>query len=490
MQIIAADFERINMYTIMKGRALAIMISLAVALSMMPVVAGTAYASDEITIGGIRYELNGDNTATVTRQESSVSGDVLIPEKISYGGNKYSVTSIGEEAFNSCAGLNSIVLPKSVTSIGTYAFYGSGVTAVTFHDTMMSIGENAFDYFGELKTVSYLCGTDEQFADLIAGKNTGIAVWVEIKMHLFPLAEHKEVPATCTSSGNIAYWTCENCNTIFFEAGGEHEIKDPVILAHDHRYGPWKQLDAAQHQRVCDYNESHVERENHIWDSGKVTKPGTEKNNGEKIYTCTICGSVKKETMPIIIAKMTAKGKKGLAISWSRIQGAKGYDIFFAGCKYEKKRNDCKNLKDVKGNNILSWTKTGLKKNKAYKAYVKAYVYENGKKKYITESPLVHAYTSGGNKKFTNAKSVTVKKTKVTLKKGKTYRIKANVRKLKKKKKLMSANHAPKLRYMTSDAKVATVSRNGMITAKSKGACYVYAYAHNGVSKIIKVTVK
>ena len=30
----------------------------------------------------------------------------------------------------------------------------------------------------------------------------------------------------------------------------------------------------------------------------------------------------------------------------------------------------------------------------------------------------------------------------------------------------------------------------GKITAKGAGTCYVYVYAHNGVSKKIKVTVK
>ena len=105
----------------------------------------------------------------------------------------------------------------------------------------------------------------------------------------------------------------------------------------------------------------------------------------------------------------------------------------------------------------------------------------------------MHAYTGNGNKKYTNAKSVkikNVKKGKLTLKKGKTFKIKAKVNKVNKKKKLMPKSHAPTLRYMTSDKKLATVSSKGKIKAKAKGKCYIYAYAHNDVSKKVTVTVK
>ena len=115
---------------------------------------------------------------------------------------------------------------------------------------------------------------------------------------------------------------------------------------------------------------------------------------------------------------------------------------------------------------------------------------KNGKKTYIKTSPLVHAYSSGGSGKYTNPKAVTVSKTSVTLAAGKTFTIKAKVTKLKKGKKLIAKSHAPKLRYLSNNTAVATVSSSGKITAKSKGSCTVYAYAANGVSKKIKVTVR
>ena len=131
-----------------------------------------------------------------------------------------------------------------------------------------------------------------------------------------------------------------------------------------------------------------------------------------------------------------------------------------------------------------------LTANVKYKFQIKAWAKKNGKKKIIARSPVVHAYTANGNKKYTNVKKVKIKKKKVTVKVGKTYKIKAKIVKYKKKKKLMSKKHAPVLRYMSSDPAVATVSKKGKIKGKSKGKCDVFVFAVNGAIKTVKVTVK
>lgn len=104
------------------------------------------------------------------------------------------------------------------------------------------------------------------------------------------------------------------------------------------------------------------------------------------------------------MAKMTAKGKTGMKISWNKINGSAGYDVFF-----EKAGKKVKKANSIKGNKTFKWSKSGLKKSKEYEAYVKAYVMKDGKKKYVKESPILHAYTGKGTKKFTNAKAVKVK---------------------------------------------------------------------------------
>ena len=56
-----------------------------------------------------------------------------------------SVTSIGDWAFAACLGLTSIIIPNSVTSIGDQAFEGcSGLTSITIPNSVTSLGGGAF----------------------------------------------------------------------------------------------------------------------------------------------------------------------------------------------------------------------------------------------------------------------------------------------------------------------------------------------------------
>ena len=75
------------------------------------------YAYDiESKIDGIRYGLDTyEKTAAVIHD--TYIGYINIPEKIKYNGEIYSVTSIGNSAFQHCTGLTSITIPNSVTTI-------------------------------------------------------------------------------------------------------------------------------------------------------------------------------------------------------------------------------------------------------------------------------------------------------------------------------------------------------------------------------------
>ena len=69
----------------------------------------------------ITYKLKGDYTGYVYTAEGSIQ-TANIPEKITYEGKDYPVTSIGENAFSGCGSLTSVTIPNSVTSIGNSAF--------------------------------------------------------------------------------------------------------------------------------------------------------------------------------------------------------------------------------------------------------------------------------------------------------------------------------------------------------------------------------
>ena len=74
----------------------------------------------------LRYTITNSaaRTVSVAGYSYQISGALVIPSSVSYGGTTYSVTSIGYEAFDDCSGLTSVTIPSSVTSIGVSAFYG------------------------------------------------------------------------------------------------------------------------------------------------------------------------------------------------------------------------------------------------------------------------------------------------------------------------------------------------------------------------------
>lgn len=94
------------------------------------------------TVDGINYSLNADaKTARVT--ESTATGDIVIPEKITVDGVEYSVTSIGDYAFKDCQALTSVSMP-SVTNIDSGAFWLCSSLTSVYMPSVSSIGDDAF----------------------------------------------------------------------------------------------------------------------------------------------------------------------------------------------------------------------------------------------------------------------------------------------------------------------------------------------------------
>ena len=108
-----------------------------------------AQASFE-TIGGLRYLIDSDaKTAMLTaNNDEKYSGNIVVPEKVKASdGVEYPVTAFADNAFKDCGGLQSIIIPSSVTSLGEWCFAScSSLTSITIPSSVTSLGYACFSW--------------------------------------------------------------------------------------------------------------------------------------------------------------------------------------------------------------------------------------------------------------------------------------------------------------------------------------------------------
>ena len=185
--------------------------------------------------------------------------------------------------------------------------------------------------------------------------------------------------------------------------------------------------------------------------------------------------------LPAFFAKGKAK-KNSITLSWKKYAGATGYDVYWRYCDGSINYKKVGTVKNGK----LSITHKKLKKDREYKYFIAAYKMVEGRKIYIAKSNGIHVAMKQAA--TTNVASIKVNKKKATLAVGKTFTLKCEVKAENSSKKLVS--HTSSYRYYTTNSKVATVSKAGVIKAKGKGTCSIYVLANNGVYKKVKVKVK
>ena len=118
-------------------KILAVLLSVILICGIVPMGALTASAA---TSGYYTYTVSSGE-ATITDVDKSISGDVTIPS--TFGG--YTVTSIGDSAFNRCTNLEYVTIPIGVKSIWEYAFYGcKNLYLIDIPNNITSIGRYAF----------------------------------------------------------------------------------------------------------------------------------------------------------------------------------------------------------------------------------------------------------------------------------------------------------------------------------------------------------
>ncbi len=212
---------------------------------------------------------------------------VVIPEKI----NGIPVCTIANNAFEGCEYLESVVIPKTVTSICM----------------------GAFEWCESLRTV-YYGGTEEQWNAITVEEYnfplSGATVQFNYCAHE-ALELRDEIPASCSIEGREEHYVCLNCG-VYLSTDGNYNILTEggvTIRATGHSEVYVNRLvfcegagNTAYGCAIC-YNIqiiNYIPPRGHDYDEGTITTAAGCTEPGECTYTCLGCKKTKSEVIPAV----------------------------------------------------------------------------------------------------------------------------------------------------------------------------------------------
>ena len=174
------------------------------------------------------------------------------------------LTTIGEGAFEGCAFLTSIILPQNLTTIGESAFAGTSIRKLVLPASLTTVGDSAFVGMGDLQSVTISEG-------VVAIGKSAFAELAALKSVTFP--------KSLTTIGAEAFRGCAGLLSLTYP--GTRDEWNAIEME-----GAW---DTEKLPNViCSDGASCI---NHTLDDGVVTKEMTCLEHGNRMYTCSVCGS-------------------------------------------------------------------------------------------------------------------------------------------------------------------------------------------------------
>ncbi len=187
-------------------------------VAALATVAASAYDFEE---GGIYYNISSttDKTVSVTylnkentngwdeynTADGAYTGDISVPEQITYNGTTYNVTTIGDHAFENCTGLQSIELPEGITELGIYAFWSAkSLESISLPKSILKLG-------------NYVFGRCESLTEITLPD--GIPTIPDHAFRGSSALKSLKIPDSVTSIGFQAFYGCTNLKSIEMPQG-------------------------------------------------------------------------------------------------------------------------------------------------------------------------------------------------------------------------------------------------------------------------------
>lgn len=122
------------------------MLSRSILISLLLLLMPVLLKAQSFTGGQLHYSVlsEEDKTCAVTGCSQS-GGDLVIPSEVEFKGNKYTVTTLGNQCF-AMRTFASVKLPETLTTVGQYAFVRADINSdVVFTSRIEQFGRNVFE---------------------------------------------------------------------------------------------------------------------------------------------------------------------------------------------------------------------------------------------------------------------------------------------------------------------------------------------------------
>lgn len=103
---------------------------------------GTAVASDFVTVDGFKFLVDTDKDEA-TLLANGYSGEVVVPEKVTWEGVDYPVVAFSDQCFYNSS-VSTVKIPNTVVILGEACFKSSGIQSIEIPSSVTMLGKDCF----------------------------------------------------------------------------------------------------------------------------------------------------------------------------------------------------------------------------------------------------------------------------------------------------------------------------------------------------------